>query len=248
MTDDELFGVTSVIVTMLSVFSILGTTGNAVVLYVFSTAKDDLVSTLFIIVLAVVDFSTCLIIIPFTLVVHLVSYNIRVDLLCKLYLFLITSNIPFSALIMTAIAVDRYFCICHPFARVLTLRRARVVVLVLAAFASLLGVIGALTHSVYERVRLIRNTTDHNTVTQLMVTLPVTTESTVPVRETVQYSGNCAPTDLILDDRFVQTFQRCYTSIFVVCLGIVIVLYSLIYHSVLRQRHKRQKMKTTLSR
>ena len=59
------------------------------------------------------------------------------------------------------------------------------------------------------------------------------------------FSGYCEPTDLILSTRFALAFQRCYTSIFVVCLGIVVVLYFLIYRSVLRQRHKRQKMKAT---
>ena len=244
--DDEPFEVTAVIVTMLVVFSMFGSAGNALVLYVFSTAKDDLVSTLFIIVLAVVDFSTCLVIIPFTIVVHLVSYQIRFDLFCKLYQFLITSNIPFSALIMTAIAVDRYFCICHPFARLLTLRRARVVVLVLAAFASLLGIIGALTHSVYKRDSVTANTTENenDAITQPPVTLPVTSLN----RSGIVYSGYCEPTDLILSTRFALAFQRCYTSIFVVCLGIVVVLYFLIYRSVLRQRHKRQKMKATALR
>jgi len=244
--DDEPFEVTAVIVTMLVVFSVFGSAGNALVLYVFSTAKDDLVSTLFIIVLAVVDFSTCLVIIPFTIVVHLVSYQIRFDLFCKLYQFLITSNIPFSALIMTAIAVDRYFCICHPFARLLTLRRARVVVLVLAAFASLLGIIGALTHSVYQRDSVTTNITENNTVTQPPVTLPVAwlNQSGMVDGKTV-YTGYCVPTDLILSTGFALAFQRCYTSIFVVCLGIVVVLYFLIYRSVLRQRHKRQKMKAT---
>jgi len=248
MSEDEEFVVTAAemyfIVTMLAVFSVFGSAGNALVLYVFSTAKDDLVSTLFIIVLAVVDFSTCLVVIPLTIVVELVSYHVRFDVLCKLYQFLITSNIPFSALIMTAIAVDRYFCICHPFARLLTLRRARVVVLVMAAFSSVLGMVGALTHSVYQRVREVINTTEHGAVTQLTRTLPVAwkNQSAVLVSETV-YTGQCIPTDLILNDPFTLAFQRCYTAIFIVCLGIVVVLYSLIYRSVLRQRHKRQKMK-----
>jgi len=60
--------------------------------------------------------------------------------------------------------------------------------------------------------------------------------------ETV-YTGYCRPT--VVNSRVVTAFQRCYTAIFVVCLGIVVVLYSLIYRSVLRQRHKRQKMKAT---
>ena len=246
MSDDESFEVTAeekyLSVAIMAVFSVFGSAGNAVVLYVFSTAKDNLVSTLFIIVLAAVDFITCLVIIPFTIVVELLSYNVRFDLLCKLYQFLITSNIPFSALIMTAIAVDRYFCICHPFARLLTLGRARVVVLVLAAFAGLLGVIGALTHGVYQRAPVVSNATNRSTVMQLTTTPPE-----VPGGEAV-YTGFCEPTELILNSRFMSVFQGCYTAIFAVCLGIVAVLYFLIYRSVLRQRHKRQKMKATPSR
>jgi len=225
------------IVAMLAVFSVFGCAGNAVVLYVFSTTKDDLVSTLFIIVLAVVDFSTCLVIIPFTVAVELVSYNVRFDALCKLYQFLITSNIPFSAMIMTAIAFDRYVCICFPFSRLLTLRRARFVVLVLAAFAAVLGITGALTHSVYQRVREVINSTHHDIAT---LSLPVDWQNR---SDDAVYTGYCYPTDLILNSQFAQAFQRCYTAIFVVCLGVVVILYSLIYRSVLRQRRKRQQMK-----
>jgi len=238
--DEEKYFITAVLV----VFTVFGSAGNAVVLYVFSTSKDDLVSTLFIIVLAVVDFITCLIIIPFTIVVELVAYRVRFDLLCKIYQFLITSNIPFSALIMTAIAVDRYFCICHPFSRLLTLRRARIVVLVLATFASLLGIVAALTHGVYQRDRVVANATEHGAVTQSTVTLPVSrgNQSKVFHDETV-YTGFCEPNELILSTPFASAFQKCYTAVFVVCLGVVVVLYSVIYRSVLRQRHKRQEMK-----
>jgi len=247
MSHVEEFGMTFetyFIFTLLAVFSVFGSAGNAVVLYVFSTAKDDLVSTLFIIVLAVVDFITCLVIIPYTIVVELISYEVRFDLLCKLYQFLITSNIPFSALIMTAIAVDRYFCICHPFSRLLTLRRARVVVSILAAFASLLGIVGSLTHSVYQRVSDVTNATEHGTVTQSTMTLPAATDNqSRELDDETVYTGYCDPTDLILSSHFASAFQICHTAIFVVCLGIVVVLYSVIYRSVLRQRRKRQKMK-----
>lgn len=246
--DDEEFEATyeemCFITTLLTVFSVFGSAGNALVLYVFSTAKDDLVSTLFIIVLAVVDSITCIVVIPFTIVVELVSYEVRFDLLCKLYQFLITSNIPFSALIMTAIAVDRYFCICHPFARLLTLRRARMVVLVLATFAIVLGILASLTHSVYRRVPVVTNATERGVVSQSTMTLPVAwvNQSQVLSNETV-YTGYCRPTDLILSTQFSAAFQLCYTTLFVVCLGIIVVLYSVICRSVISQRRKLQKMK-----
>jgi len=226
------------IIGVLTVFSVFGSAGNAFVLYVFATSKDDLVSTLFIIVLAVVDFTTCLVTIPFTIVAEFVSYNVRLDLLCRLYQFLITSNIPFSALVMTAIAVDRYLCICHPFARLLTLRRARVVVVALAAFAAVFGVLGALTHSVYQRAGVVARRAARGGGGGVTPAGWANRSADEAV-----YTGHCEPTDLDLSRPFAVAFQRCYTATFVVCFGVVSVLYSLIYRSVLRQRRKRQQMK-----
>jgi len=108
-----------VVTTILAVLSVVGTAGNALVLYVFSQKKDKLVSTLCIVVMASVDFITCLVIIPYTVFMEHASFHVHSDVVCKLYQFLITSNIPFSALIMVAISIDRYLCICHPFTRAL---------------------------------------------------------------------------------------------------------------------------------
>jgi len=69
----------------------------------------------------------------------------------QIYQFLITSNIPFSALIMVAIAVDRYLCICHPWrsAALMNVSRAKVVVCILGLFAMFIGVIVGLMYGVY---------------------------------------------------------------------------------------------------
>ena len=71
----------------------------------------------------------------------------------QVYQFLITSNIPFSALIMVAIAVDRYLCICHPWlsATVMSVRRAKIVVTILGIFSMFIGVIVGLMYGVYHR-------------------------------------------------------------------------------------------------
>lgn len=147
-----------IVAALLSVFAVVGTTGNALVLYVFSSKRDGLVSTLFIMVLAVVDLTTCMFIVPFTVVMELVAFRVDSDFVCKLYQFLITFNIPFSALVMAAIAVDRYLCICRPFWRLLNVARARWVVAVLALSAGCLGLGGSLTHGVYQ----LRSLTDGN--------------------------------------------------------------------------------------
>lgn len=140
-----------VVISFLAFLSVMGTTGNALVLYVFSKKKDKLVSTLFILVLALVDFTTCLFVIPMTIVIEYKKFQINYDILCKLYQFLITSNIPFSALIMVAIAVDRYFSICHPFFHGLNIQRAKFATVGLGLFSFGLGVIVALMFGVYHK-------------------------------------------------------------------------------------------------
>ena len=75
----------SIVVVMLLVFSVVGVAGNVVVLVVFSRRGDHLASTVFIVVLAVVDFTTCLIVAPFTVFIELVRYNVGADVVCKLY-------------------------------------------------------------------------------------------------------------------------------------------------------------------
>lgn len=144
-SDAELY----IVIGFLAFLSIMGTAGNALVLYVFAKKKDKLVSTLFIIVLASVDFITCLFVIPFTIFMEYVKFVVNYDALCKIYQFLITSNIPFSAMIMVAIAIDRYFCICHPFFHGLNLDRAKYVTGGLALFAIGLGVVVSLMYSAY---------------------------------------------------------------------------------------------------
>ena len=137
-----------ILISILIFLSIVGTAGNLLVLYVFSKKRDKLVSTLFILVMAFVDFITCLVVIPYTAIMEYSDFWIKYDFMCKLYHFLITSNIPFSALIMVAIAIDRYLCICHPFYHILTVRRAKYVTAVLGVFAAVIGVLVALLHGV----------------------------------------------------------------------------------------------------
>ncbi len=140
------------VMAMLSFLAVMGTAGNLLVLYVFYQKKDKQTSTLFILALAFVDFMTCLIVIPYTIYMEYIDFNIKYDLLCKLYQFLITSSIPFSALIMVAIAIDRYFCICHPFLHAITLVRAKIICICMGFFAIGLGVVVGLMFGVYAEI------------------------------------------------------------------------------------------------
>jgi hypothetical protein len=237
--------------------------------------------------------------------------------------FLITSNIPFSSLVMVAIAVDRYICICHPLRQVTltSARRARFVVALLAAVATALGLCAALMFSVYHRVEVPFGFSSSPTGDVIHLTTEATTGHSfrldersferqlhrvdrpvdgppigggdgdafgfavsaggteVPPRdsdiETIvmdgaaplrgQFSSSsddagdsdddeapilntkyCGTSDLVLGAAF-DFFDRYYVSLhsatFAVCLSTVVVLYSLIYRSVLIRRARRQRLR-----
>ena len=225
-----------------------GTFGNAIVLYVFSRRKDRLVSTLFIISLAVVDFFTCLVVIPFTIYMEYVSFWTGSDVLCKVYHFLVSSNIPFSAMIMVAIAVDRYFSICHPWWRAIDMSRARVTVACLAFIAITLGVIVACMYSVYESSddvygMLLENNIDDVSIESFddpCLKNMHKDNCSYPAGE-VLFRGQCLKASILLGKDFQQCYEKVHMTMYAVCFVTVIVLYVAIYRSVLMRRSRRRR-------
>ncbi|XP_059148195.1 neuropeptide Y receptor type 5-like [Physella acuta] len=138
-----------VITVYLSIFCVFGTVGNGMAFFIYYRKREKGTSTIFILSLAVTDFLTCLIAIPFTITSELLNFKHMYDIVCKMYLFVQTFNIPLSSLIMVAIGFDRYFCICHPFMHAVTVARAKWCVAVLTLISALLGLIPMLSHSVY---------------------------------------------------------------------------------------------------
>lgn len=248
-----------VCVVYLSVFAIVGVVGNALVLYVFSNQKQKLTSTIFILTLAGTDFVTCLVTIPFTIGVELADFYVGYDSVCKFYQFLVTMTVPFSAFVMVAIAVDRYLCICHPFLHVMTIKRAECIVACLCVFAVILGILSSLTSTVYMYESETINSTipEHYNVS----TLPTTNSTGLEmiysnngtmysyyknktVSKTVTnlvLSGYCQNIPLIFDQQFFDVYQKIYSASFGITGLIVMVLYALIYKSVLARRRQRMK-------
>ena len=251
------------IIILLCVFSVIGTLGNGLVLYVFARTTGKLTSTIFILALAGTDFVTCLIIIPFTVITIHYNYYYAFDSLCKIYQFLITCNVPLSAFIMVAIAADRYICICHPFAHMMTVKRAKVIVGVLTGFAVILGLITALGFSIY-RIEIVENKLNVSSITspisqkQVFVTVNKTTDDWLDVNrdtvdtytidgesETIRYTvQQCQQSAVLYSHSFITVYQKIYSAFYLCSLLIVLILYSLIYSSVTRQRAKRRAQKT----
>lgn len=209
------------VLAILSLFSVLGTVGNALVIYVFGRRKEKLTSTVFILTLAGTDFITCLVIVPFTLVMEAIDFRIQYDFPCKVYKFLITSNVPFSAFIMVAIAVDRYLCICHPFLHAMNIFRAKVIIAALALLATTLGIITSLAFGVQMSEPVYNNATGR----------------------WVNHTVECDTNVEIISEEFRMTYQKVYAALFLTPLVIVGVLYGLIYRSVLMRRAARLRQK-----
>ncbi|KAL3862255.1 hypothetical protein ACJMK2_008237 [Sinanodonta woodiana] len=232
---------------ILALFSAAGVFGNMLVLYVFSRQKQMMTSTIFILTLAATDFISCLITIPFTIVMELHNYQVRWDLVCKLYHFLVTSAIPFSAFIMVAIAFDRYFCIVHPFKRTMTIPRTKMIVFVLALMAVCIGVFCSFVYGVYHEftdevsialnfsgvdvINKWANTSDMLGSSERLVYTNLTTTGII-------HSGICARNTIFISDVTFKGFQKIYSSLFGVCAVVVIILYVSIYQRVARRRKR----------
>jgi len=191
---------------------------------------------------------------PYTIVIELMEYNIWYDFPCKLYQFMKTTTIPFSAFVMVAIALDRYLCIVYPFKHIMTIKRAKLVVMMLVSLAFVIGIICSLMIGTYQTVT--ENPTNCVAIiphasnrSELITTkMPVvyfnedednkTAHSTQMIGDII-HTGICQRNTLIFDKHFFDIYQRVYSSLFGVCAVMVIVLYGLTYRSVLAHRNKR---------
>ncbi|XP_045162548.1 uncharacterized protein LOC123527264 isoform X2 [Mercenaria mercenaria] len=260
---------------MLGFLSISGIIGNALVLYVFTRQKQKLSSTIFILTLAGTDLITSLVTMPYTIVMELLHYTVDHDAVCKVFQLLTTTTIPFSASVMVAIAVDRYLCIVHPFKHTMTIKRAKITVVLLAIFSTCLGLPSSLMYGVNKReiytpaylndVLRMHNISGH----QQAILFESSTKNSIAyydeetselnrtlrslfsndtVTQTYTYihnTGKCHKNGLIVDMSFFNVYQKVYSSYFAVCAVIVIVLYFIIYRSVLTRRRRRFHLTTS---
>lgn len=252
-----------VMFSMLAFLSVTGVTGNALVFIVYWRKKDhqsDQTSTLFILTLALTDFFTCLVNVPFTLVMEFLNYNIGNDVSCKLYHFLITSSVPFSAFLMAAIAVDRYLCICHPFKHIMNKRRAKIVMAVLGIIAAAAGIIVALNYGVYQKGLLCPTDNTGANENGTKVTEPTYFWTTrlsevedptflkqIQEETQIHYRGLCSSNTIILPSSVRTTYKYFHLGMYIASLAVVVILYGLLYQSVIDRRRRRQRQRFSVA-
>ncbi|VDK32038.1 unnamed protein product [Taenia asiatica] len=203
---------------MLGIFCSIGCIGNTIVIVIYSTKHDRLTSTVFILALAMVDSFACVCLMPLTIYIESVEWRIESEFLCKFYYVINNSLIPFSSLLISGIAFDRYFAICHPFSKIITVSRAKQIIIVMLSLALLLGGVSSMT---------------------IVVKLIPTGNTSAPEYECTETRMlNTTETQMAI----YHIVQGSQFSSYVLCILSVVILYILIFRSVLIMRERRTRL------
>lgn len=216
---------------MLGMIAVIGTAGNALVLYVYGIKKERTSTRIFILTLAAIDFLTCAVIVPYTIAVEWVNFILFSDFLCKSYHFLVASSVPLSAFVMAAISVDRYICICQPMRFKLSVLTVKLVIMFLAALALGLGIIVALLYGNVDDVDVNVVKTETN--------CSVTLEKPVPTESVMLHYGQCYTNHDVLSKGFLDVFKTVHLIMYLISLTVITLMYALLYVNV--RRYNRRK-------
>lgn len=226
---------------MLGIICLIGIFGNTLVIIVYSLKQDRLTATLFILILAISDFLACITLIPGTMIIEYVEWNIDSTFLCKFYYFINNTFIPFSSLLISCIAFDRYFCLCHPFKNILTRERAKRVILILIFICIILGFSSTFTVRV-EQVHFDTNIINNNNNNDNRHS-----NKTIDYNSTIKFdysfnsyykSEKFECTEILklnhtmIETVLYQIVQKSQTCSYILCILCVVTLYILIYRSV----------------
>ena len=195
------------ILIMLGIFCCIGFIGNTIVIVVYATKHDRLTSTVFILALAMVDSFACVCLMPLTMYIESVEWRIQSEFLCKFYYVINNSFVPFSSLLISGIAFDRYFAICHPFSKIITVARAKQIIVIMLTLVLLLGGVSSMT-----------------------IVVKQNNSTTVPEYECTEIRM----LNITKTQRFIyHIVQGSQFSSYVLCILSVVILYVLIFRSVL---------------
>jgi len=220
MMYDDYVRLRSILVSILLLFAVVGSVLNLIVLYMYGKRKEKTTTRVYILALGIVDFTACAVVIPFTIYMVSAEHSIPIDFLCKAYHFSINASTPFSALLMTAIAVDRYCGICKPLLHVMTTMRAKLIICSLGVFAACIGTVVSLMFGVYA---IIETTPDEMRQSYLS-----NTESNDTITEVI-YTGQCVWNNIYLGETFYWYYQKCFIAFYLICLVVVVALYAMLF-------------------
>lgn len=108
-----------------SLLFVIGIPGNVIVFFVYSKKLRKNSTTIFILVLAVFDLINCTVTLPTEIVMLLSPFVFHIGPVCKMSRFTTYTCNGAAAVILAAIAIDRYKRVCRPHGKQITTVRAK---------------------------------------------------------------------------------------------------------------------------
>lgn len=102
------------VIIFIGLFSILGVTGNGVVIFVYKRKYPTCNFKYFVLVLAGLDLTSCMILMPMEIYTLLHWFMFESAVLCKIKSFLNVFTVSSSASTLLLIAIDRFRKVCKP--------------------------------------------------------------------------------------------------------------------------------------
>lgn len=224
---------------LLGIIVVIGGIGNVLVIVVYKRKLySDYTADFFIIVLAISDLIVCLVIVPCTMAVEYLTFNIS-SLFCKTYYFLNTTNLLFSTLLISAVALDRYLCICHPFRQYLTIGRSIKLIGLLALVSFGNGIMSTFNVEVRPSSETTHDQSNTSQAGHLMPHSNPKLDTKYVCDEIVHFNNVTASQKV-----FYKIVEKINHTVFIGSILSVIVLYSFIFRVVVKIR-RRDKLKET---
>ncbi|CAG2229603.1 unnamed protein product [Mytilus edulis] len=133
--NDEMAVVLQPVITIVSIYMIVGLIGNPLVIYYYGFSVKPSPSYNFIVLVAVFDLVICCICIPFEIIDMMFSYKFPSSIGCKIFRFVDYFSSVGTGLVLIAIAVDRYRKVCQPFKTQITIKMTKIIICIVC-FAS----------------------------------------------------------------------------------------------------------------
>ncbi|ESO97936.1 hypothetical protein LOTGIDRAFT_153047 [Lottia gigantea] len=204
-----------ILTALLGLLFLIGTIGNILVVVVFARSFVKHNSTYLILTLAVVDLTINLVNIPGVLLKEW-YYPFRSDTVCRMWELIQMATIPISALILVAIAFDRYFLICKAFKGPIPLFWSKLFLCCAIIIGLVLGIPPMLAVGVHQ----VKNSV------------------APPTSENLYYIGLCEPNFILIKSDTLKNYWIFLTLLFILIIMILTTLYVFIFLKVYEQSKK----------
>jgi hypothetical protein len=225
---------------------LIGCIGNVFVLVVYlKRLKDNEISTLFILYLAITDLTCCLLLMPINCFIEMSDLKTSSDFLCKFHTFLIISNITYSCFLMTLVAVERYFSIIWPLHTIINKSRAKYLAFILFILCLFVAVLGSLGVGIYHKGTIFNDIESSKNISNgSVLDESYSFNHYKNLSENTSYSwertDECFHNDLIINRKAFAIISLIQNSLPVICFFIIFILYAIIYISVVKRRRMKQ--------